>query len=96
MKKLITTLVGALLAVSIANAAQVGGSKKIDDPNFDGYEGEYKYSYQVTYVDFRGNTVTGTSWNYVTVSGYTLSECQSALSSANYWGAITTQYCHGV
>jgi hypothetical protein len=96
MRKLITALLGGLLAVSIANAAQVGGSKKIVDPNFDGYEGEYKYSYPITYVDYRGNTVTGTGWTYVTVSAYTLSECQSALSSANYWGATTTQYCHGV
>jgi hypothetical protein len=96
MKKIITTLLGGLLAVSIANAAQLGVGKKIDDPNFDGFEAEYKYSYSVTYVDYRGNTVTGTSWNYVTITTYTLSECQSALSSANFWGAITTQYCHGV
>ncbi len=82
---------------SFAQAQRVGGAQPIiDDPVFGNYEGQYKYAYSVTYVDYRGNTVTGTAWEYVDVSYNALSDCQNALNSATFWGATITINCHQV
>jgi len=98
MKRLMMVFVGALIlsaAISTSAYAQrIGGAVIIKDPDFGTYVGQYKYPYSVTYTDYKGNTVTGTAWEYVDVSAYTLSECQNALNSAVFWGATITEYCH--
>jgi hypothetical protein len=94
MKKLLLAVLITIAFVSVADAARIGGGSTIikDDP-IGHYTGEYKYSYPVTYVNYQGNTVTGTGWKYVGVSGSTMSACQSALTSAQSWGAQISQYC---
>jgi hypothetical protein len=93
MKKLILSCLLSLVIFAPAYAQVFGVVDKGPEDPMGIYTGQYKYPNDVTYIDYRGNQVTGTGWVYVSVSGITLSNCQSALQSASSWGATITQGC---